>query len=136
MEKQDYLQRQIDQLGKVLGELLGKITGNGKNPDASETIEEVSQVLRENIDCDIEALLNIPEEDFIDQLTKNRLLNDSNLEILADLLVEVAKHHSSNKKGLFKRALIMYEYLERSNKTFSFTRNQKIESAKEALSLI
>ncbi|MDY6800865.1 MAG: DUF6483 family protein [Bacteroidota bacterium] len=136
MEKQDYLKRQIDQLGKVLGELLGKITGNGKNPDASETIEEVSQVLLENIYCDIEELLNIPEEGFIDKLTKNHLLNDSNLETLADLLVEVAKYHPSNKNGLLQRALMMYEYLEKSNMTFSFTRNQKMESVKEVLSLM
>ncbi|MEE4198461.1 MAG: DUF6483 family protein [Bacteroidales bacterium] len=135
MEKQDYLQRQIDQLGKVLGELLGKITGSGKNTDASETIEEVSQVLNENLNWNIAKLLDVPKNEFIDTLKKNQLLDDVNIETLADVLVEVAEHHSSNNEELLKRALMMYEYLERSNKTFSFTRNQKMESIKQELSL-
>ncbi|MEA2107593.1 MAG: DUF6483 family protein [Bacteroidota bacterium] len=136
MEKQDYLQRQIDQLGKVLGELLGKITGSGKNTDASETIEEVSQVLNENMNLDIDQLMEIPENEFIDTIKDNQLLDDVNIEILADVLVKLAEHHPSNKKELLKRALMMYEYLEKSNMTFSFTRNQKMESVKEVLSLM
>ena len=134
MEKQDYLQRQIDQLGKVLGELLAKVAGGGKNPDASETLEAVNQTLDENLDLDIEKLLNIPEEYFIDKLIKNRLLNDLNLETLADLLGELAYHSYSHKNELLKRALLIYEHLEKSGKAFSFTRNQKIESIKQKLS--
>lgn len=134
MEKQDYLKRQIDQLGKVLGELLAKIIGSGKNPDASETLKVVSQVLNENLDWNIDQLLEIPENEFIDTIIGNQLLNKLNIEALADLLVETAKHHSANKNRLLKRALMMYEYLEKSNKTFSFTRNQKMESVKKELS--
>jgi len=136
MEKQDYLQRQIDQLGKVLAELLGKITGSGKNPDASETLEIVSQVLNENLDWDIKKLLNIPEKEFIDTLKKNQLLNDVNIETLADVFVEVAEHHSSNKEKLLKRALMIYKYIEKSNMTFSFTRNQKMEEVQQKLSVL
>ena len=104
MEKQDYLKRQIDQLGKVLAELLGKITGSGKNTDASETLEIVSQVLDENLNWDIEQLLNIPEDNFIDSIKENQLLDDVNIETLADVLVEVAEHNPSNEEELLKRA--------------------------------
>ncbi|MGM0505378.1 MAG: hypothetical protein ACQESQ_12200, partial [Bacteroidota bacterium] len=71
---------------------------------------------------------------FIDTIKENQLLNDVNIETLADVLVEVAEHHPSKKEELLKRALMMYEYLERSNMTFSFTRNQKMESVKQELS--
>ncbi|MFO7829771.1 MAG: hypothetical protein R6V23_14195 [Bacteroidales bacterium] len=133
MEKQDYLKRQIDQLGKVLSELLAKLTGSGKNTDASETLEIVSQVLDENLDWDIEQLLNIPENEFIDRVKENRLLNNANLETLADVLVAFANHYSLNKDGLLKRALIIYKHIEKSNKTFSFTRNQKMEKVRGLL---
>src|SRR6056297_1485174 len=103
MEKQDYLQRQIDQLGKVLAELLGKITGSGKNPDASETLEIVSQVLNENLDWDIKKLLDIPEDEFVDKIKERQLLDDTNIETLADVLVEVAEHNPSNEEELLKR---------------------------------
>ena len=136
MEKQDYLQRQIDQLGKVLGELLGKITGSGKNPDASETLEIVSQVLNENLDWDIKKLLDIPEDEFVDKIKERQLLDDTNIETLADVLVEVAEHNPSNEEELLKRALMMYEYLEKSNMTFSFTRNQKMEEVQQKLSVL
>jgi len=136
MEKQDYLQRQIDQLGKVLGELLGKITGSGKNPDASETLEIVSQVLNENLDWDIKKLLDIPEDEFVDKIKERQLLDDTNIETLADVLVEVAEHNPSNEEELLKRALLMYEYLEQSNKTFSFTRNQKMGEVQQKLSVL
>jgi len=136
MEKQDYLKRQIDQLGKVLAELLGKITGSGKNTDASETLEIVSQVLDENLNWDIEQLLNIPEDNFIDTIKDNQLLDDVNIETLADVLVEVAEHNPSNEEELLKRALLMYEYLEQSNKTFSFTRNQKMGEVQQKLSVL
>jgi len=49
-------------------------------------------------------------------------------------LVEVAEHNPSNEEELLKRALMMYEYLEKSNMTFSFTRNQKMERVKEVIS--
>jgi len=136
MEKQDYLKRQIDQLGKVLAELLGKITGSGKNTDASETLEIVSQVLDENLNWDIEQLLNIPEDNFIDTIKDNQLLDDVNIETLADVFVEVAEHHSSNKEKLLKRALMIYKYIEKSNMTFSFTRNQKMEEVQQKLSVL
>ena len=133
MERQDYLKRQIDQLGKVLGELLAKLTGSGNNTDAAETLEIVNQVLDENLDLDIEQLLNIPERQFIEALKRNELLNDTNLETLADLLALLAKRDSSRRKSIANRALLIYEHLEQSNKTFSFTRNQKMESARGLL---
>ncbi|MEE4197782.1 MAG: hypothetical protein V2I54_09065 [Bacteroidales bacterium] len=133
MEKEDYLKRQIDQLGKVLGELLAKITGSGRNPGASETIEIVSQVLDENLHWDIDQLIAVPENEFMDTL-KSQHLDEVNLEMLADLLAEVAKYHSSDEHRLLKRALIIYEALEQSTHTFSFARNQKMEEIQEKLS--
>lgn len=133
MEKQDYLKRQIDQLGKVLGELLVKITGSGRNLDASETLEIVSQVLDENLELDMEQLLIIPDAQFIEALKRHELLNDFNLEILGDLLARMAIQDSSRRKSLANRALLIYEHLEQSNKTFSFTRNQKMEKARGLL---
>lgn len=133
MEKQDYLKRQIDQLGKVLGELLVKITGSGRNLDASETLEIVNQVLDENLELDMEQLLIIPDAQFIEALKRHELLNDFNLEILGDLLARMAIQDSSRRKSLANRALLIYEHLEQSNKTFSFTRNQKMEKARGLL---
>lgn len=133
MEQRDYLEKQIEQLGKVLGELFVKITGLGSQGKSSEGLELVDAVLNENLDLNIQELLDMPEKDFILTLEKIHLLNNTNLEMLADIFVDLAQKDALREQNLLARALLIYEYLEKSNRTFSFTRNQKIEKVKQVL---
>lgn len=56
MEQRDYLQKQIDQLGRVLGKLLADLIGLKNQGEISEGIEIISQKLKDELDLDLESL--------------------------------------------------------------------------------
>jgi len=139
MEQQDYLKKQIDQLGKVLGELLSKIIGLSNSGQSNYGIKIANLALKKELDIDIDKLIEIPKEKFIETLQKNGELNNINLEKLADILFEIANgllqndKDSSIGKGLFERLLIIYEYIDKSGLTFSFERHSKVERINSTL---
>ena len=56
MEQRDFLQKQIDQLGRVLGKLLADLIGLQNQGEVSEGIEITSQKLKDELDLDLESL--------------------------------------------------------------------------------
>lgn len=80
MEQRDYLQKQIDQLGKVLRAALEKMMGLNSNGRYAESMELVQQTLKSQLD--------IEPEDF-----------DAKKWIA---LLEVSSEHSANMAAMMK----------------------------------
>lgn len=134
MEQQDYLKRQIDQIGQLLGQMLADLLdlkGQGK---ISEGIEITNQSLKSELGIDIQELMNIPVDDFISKLKTGKVFGNENLDKLADILMIIADNkHESDKKILYERCLRIYEYLQRAENIYSFDRQWKIERIEKAL---
>jgi hypothetical protein len=132
MEQRDYLLRQAEQLGQVLGKILLKLL-NLKGKDTT-TIECVNQIFTEELDFDVNQLIGIDEEKWINTLKIEKQFDVGNLERLADILLFVAENADSDKRNqLYKKSLIIYHYLEESENTYSFDRNFKIEKIKTSV---
>jgi hypothetical protein len=136
MQQEDWLIRQINQLGRVLGKILADLLGLKTKGQVGEGIEAAEQALKGELDLDISHLAAMPTDRFIITLREGKQFTDENFEMLADIFLIVAEELDQNdrdngkKKQLLEKALIIYEYLDKTGSTYSFERHNKIEKIK------
>ena len=130
MEQRDYLLKQAEQLGQVLGKILLKLLGL-KDP---VTLEVVNHVFTEELDFDVSRLIDVDEDKWLDTLRAEKQFNPEDLERLADILLFVAEDVDLNldeRDQLYKKCRMIYEYLDESTRTYSFDRYFKMKRIKE-----
>lgn len=141
MEQRDYLMRQIEQAGRVLGKVLANLTGLKNQGKVREGIDQTEQTLQNELDLSIEALKGIPVDRLIHALLENERIYPENFEILADLFVELGEGYDQQNlqeesKPLYQRALVLYEHVDKAGSAFSFHRHSKIQQLKHRLDQI
>lgn len=134
MEYEDYLKRQIDQVGRVLGKIFSDLMGLKNKGQLNEGIETCYQVLKSELDLDIQKLLEIPESDFMNTLKSKHELSMENLEKLAELFFLLADQHQKAYNLLYSRCLTIYEHIEKEGGIYSLDRHKKIQQLKNILS--
>jgi hypothetical protein len=135
MGLEDYFKKQIDQLGKVLAQLIADMIGLKAQGQETEMVAVVDKALKNELGLDISALIAIPQDQFINELKSQTDINDSNLNSLAEILFNITIEHQNKeiKDKLLIRTLKIYEYLEKNDKTFSMDRHFKIEQIKREI---
>ncbi len=132
MERRDYLMMQVEQLGAVLRKLLSMLL-NTKDI-GTETTAVIDQELSENLGYNTDELLAIEDDRWIETLLNTGRFNTENLEKLADLLLSMAENDSTGiRDRLYRKSLMIYKYLEKSEKTYSMERNANIEKIESKL---
>jgi len=139
MEKEDYLKKQIDQLGRILGKVLFnslgiQTFGEMSGPSEQADIDEIESEL--NLDY---PLLALTEEEFLDRLKSDRRWTSQNIDLLAEFLMNAGLNRNYfspkglNKKDLLRKALLAFEFVNESTATFSVKRQNCIDKIKNAL---
>ena len=132
MEKRDYLMDQIEQLGHALAQIFSKLFGLSEQGKVPEAVEMTSQSFKTELDLDLMEISSIPTGDLINTLQKDKRLNHSNLELLANILLLVADENCTenpeNEEGLnlYGKCLEIYSHLNERDLTYSFERESKI----------
>ncbi len=136
MEQRDFIQKQIDKLGRVLGEILIRLLGQKSSSNINEVINSANQTLKYELDFDVKELVSIETENLIDFLKVGKHLSNENLDKLAEILLIIAdiKYNDIEKpEMLYKQCLTILLYLEKVESTYSFDRHLKIERIKKVL---
>ena len=115
MEEKDYLKRQIDVLGRILGKLLSDLLGKKGNGEIVGGIELTNQILNEELNLTIEKITEIPEEDFINFLETEKKFTNENLEQLAEIMIVNSESgvDEITKLKLYNKSLILFEHIEK-----------------------
>ena len=136
--QQDYLLRQIDQLGQVLAKILGNLLGLKSQGELTEGWAIASQALKTELDMDVDELIQISPEEFISTLHDVKKFNDDNFDKLADILLILAEDldnrdvDTEKRNRLYERSLILFNYLNSTGSLYSFDRHHKIEKIKKS----
>lgn len=132
MIRRDLLQRQIEELGKTLGNVIAGLYGHETTGKSGVTVETASHILNGQLDIDVGELLDLEPEDFLNKLNSNKGFSHENLEKLGDIFLLFADRDSIyDRKKLYRKGLAIYEFLEREEKIYSFERRIKIAEIKE-----
>jgi len=129
MERSDYLEKQINQLGKVLGTILARLL-TLKNASTPETklSSSAAEAFKNELDIDLDTLMALPDDTFVGELQTKLNFNDENLDQLADIFTLLAQENSGDiALGLYQKVLAIHLFLQEKSSVYSLQRQWKID---------
>lgn len=135
MEQRDFITREIARIGQVLGKLLARLAGIDSPGGALEIgLGESRQVLREELNLDLEELMKRSDTEVIERLTEGLRFTPEHLDSLLELLVGLANNpltEANDRKGLLRLVKIIANYLEGELQLLSFNRTLLLSRIQE-----
>lgn len=138
-ERRDFLKKQIDQLGRVLGKMLADLLGLKQQGQVAEGLAVVEESMQKALSLNLVSLVAIAPPDLVSWLKQKHHFAPEHLEPMADILYEAAEgflvqNDPATAKALWERALALYEHLETTETTFSLERHYRIAAIKKLVS--
>ncbi len=138
MIRRDYLQRQIDQLGRAMGVMVSKLLGIKSQGKTQEMVEMINQFIKQELELDLSELIRLDDDAFFHFLLKEKGLKDYHLEYLSEMLYNLGQEHELNDQPelatpYYQKALILFEHIENHSPTFDLIRSNKITDLKKAV---
>lgn len=138
-ERRDFLKKQIDQLGRVLGKMLADLLGLKQQGQVAEGLAVVEESMQKALSLNLVSLVAIAPPDLVSWLQQKHQFAPEHLEPMADILYEAAEgflvqNDPATAKALWERALALYEHLEATETTFSLERHYRIAAIKKLIS--
>ena len=139
MEQRDFLQDQIDQLGKVLAKLLADFVGFKSQGNVAEGIKHTNKVFAKALDLDVEVLLAMGNNELWVYLRRKKYQSE-HLELIADYFTEwgesLINENEAEAVRIFRKAMQIYDLINEDSRVYSFERAakyQKLEAFVEEL---
>ena len=115
MVQRDYLEVQIEQLGRALGRIVAEFPGTRARGSVSEAIEVTNESLKAQLDLDVDCLVGQNTSNLANYLAQ-RNLSGERLAPLAEYLVALAEHkmatHRSQALAVYRSVLQLYEIMD------------------------
>jgi len=131
MYRRDYLQKQIDQLGKVLGKALADLLGLKEQGNIASGVAAISETFKAQLDLELDELLVLDTTGFAAFIQSEKQVNKDNLEVIANIFLTLADElrNSSRFKSeaLYDKSLALFEFLEKTDEIYSYDRFMKME---------
>jgi hypothetical protein len=130
MLKRDYLIKQFEEFGKVLGVILG-LKKEGNLSQLNEMIREAAQKYAAT---EIDHVEMIPDDLLMGSLIDEKKLTDEQLKMLGDLLFEKAEYYLASgapeeqSLNCYKKSRLIYSFLkDHATLNFSLDMHYKLE---------
>lgn len=134
MYQKDYILRLIEQAGRLLAAILGKIKGG----DLHMATEDLDNFYYDILKEDAAFFREIPEDKLTEKLLHGHNYTNGHLEILAELFnaeaeLCAANNNTSGAIEYSKKSLRLFEFIDSEYKTYSRERLDKMESIRKRL---
>ena len=137
MEKQDYLERQIQQLTQALAKIISDFLGIKNQSVSNEILEQTNSSLNEYFGFDLTDLSKLSNEDFIKIIQSNKSLNLENLDKLSNFIALFAERKPENEKIiLLQKSLAVIDYIDKKESIYSLERQMKKDKINNNLDLL
>ena len=124
-QRNDFILREIQKLSLFLKKLIQEVTGINSN-DVEIGINQTSEALKAQFDLSIREIIELNNNELIVKISS---LHETHIEKLAELINEIVKKLSQDKKEygfdrkeLASKAIVLIEYLDNKSDTFSIAR--------------
>jgi Tfp pilus assembly ATPase PilU len=125
MLKRDFIMVQIEELGKVIAQIIGL-----RNENATRKIPQLVQVVYDSLKIDRDFLLSGEPHDIRQFLDGEDGAGLQRLEIAVKALLEEAYVDTDNAKAIRSKAKELLEYIQARDTTFSLERIQLLDELK------
>ncbi len=133
MEQKDFILREIEKINVLLLYLIGKFVPSKSVEQQQQTEKLINDDLKETFSNDLNYILKLEEKDFDTKFSQTKGFNFENIELLGDLLYTIGNDELKTKPNYLHKALLIYEYIDKKSKTFSFERTNKMNDLKSIL---
>jgi hypothetical protein len=137
MYQKDYILRMIEMIGDLIAVIRNMIK-KGEYKQASDRLSDIYyNVLRE----DASFFRTIPESDLTNKLLQDHNYTNGHLEILAELFnaeaeLCLARDNKSGSIEYSRKSLILFEFIDSEQKTYSLERINKMETIRKRIELL
>ena len=126
MYQKDYILRMIEMMGDLIAAIVGLL--KRKEPEQAERLLERGYM--EFLHKDASFFQLIPKDQLTNHLLETHNYTNGHLEILSELfyaeaIVKEAKGDQTGAKTYFEKSLILLEFLENEDKTWSAQREER-----------
>jgi hypothetical protein len=134
MYQKDYILRMIEMLGDLIAGILGLI----RKGDLNRASEEIGRIYHDILRDDSSFFMKIPAEDLTARLLSEHNYTNGHLEILAELFnaeaeLEIARGNKDKCRELSRKSLILFEFIDNEQKTYSIDRIRKMAEIKRRI---
>ena len=134
MFQKDYILRMIEMIGDLIAAILGLI----KKGDLEQAEKMIERGYYELLRRDASFFQLIPKEHLTDKLLGDHHYTNGHLTVLAELfyaeaMVSKAYDKRDNSRVCFEKSLLLLEFLEQADKTYSEKRIERMNQIKEQL---
>ena len=141
MIQRDFIKRQIEELGRAIGKVISDILKLQERGKLNEGVTMSQEILKSSFDLNIEKILSLQIENFIETILSDTKLSPVHLNSLGDLIYVTAglfeqKREPENAKKMYQKVLLIFKYVDQTEKTFSVERNNKIKVIEKYLGII
>ena len=134
MYQKDYILRMIEMIGELIAAIIGKIRKGDYKQASDELVNIYYDVLKE----DASFFRTIPEENLTIKLLQDHNYTNGHLEILAELFnaeaeLSLAQGNKPNSIEYSRKSLILFEFIDREQKTYSHERINKMDAIRKRI---
>lgn len=137
MEQKDYIIREIEKIGMILRAIINRLTGSmgGTAIQIEKQFEETKEMLTIEMDFDLDKFMEQNESESKNYLSSFRGINIENLELLADVLMQMGfKYKDIQKQFYLHKSIQLFNYCKQMDKTYIHARESKIYQINKELS--
>ena len=136
MEQRDFLQREIEKIGKILSAFRQILIGGRDNPAITpeEQSEATIEMLLDATGFNLDEFLSLNLDEGDDYIVNSKGFNIDNIELLAECMAESGFSDKSGRSKMYlEKALQLYQLCNLKSRTYSFIREENIKRIKDAL---
>lgn len=129
MLKRDFIMVQIEELGKVILQII-----TNRNTNATRRIPELIQTVYSSLKLDRLALMAVPPAELIQRLDNDDNGGISRLEIAVKALIEESYLYPAEEQDMLQRAKTLLHYIQTHDNTFSLERVALLDELEQRIS--
>jgi hypothetical protein len=134
MYQKDYILRMIEMIGDLIAGILGLI----KKGDYNVASDQIGKIYYDMLKQDASFFHAIPANELTRTLLQDHNYTNGHLEILAELFnveaeLELAQGNKDGSLEYSNKSLIIFDYIETEQRTYSSERVKKIEAIRKRI---
>lgn len=127
MERRDYIIDEIQKFGQMVMGLIGKLVENKRMQRYDFNLSMADLEFESEAGFTLKMLIDMDSNNLNAFLANHRELNTENIELLADLLIEISDDPGIISRASLSRARELLQIIDERDKTYSIERAGKLD---------